>query len=99
MIGRLDVPLLQPDANEREGYVPNVVYSCGGVLHNRELIIPYAMSDYASTFATVSLDEVLEAMVRAVSGVGDIPSRTVLHRPGTFRPSSHEVRHFIRLSR
>jgi predicted GH43/DUF377 family glycosyl hydrolase len=64
VIGRLDVPLLQPDANEREGYVPNVVYSCGGVLHDRELIIPYAMSDYASTFATVSLDEVLEAMVR-----------------------------------
>ena len=64
VIGRLEVPLLEPDANEREGYVPNVVYSCGGVLHNRELIIPYAMSDYASTFATVSLDEVLEAMVR-----------------------------------
>jgi predicted GH43/DUF377 family glycosyl hydrolase len=64
VIGRLDVPLLQPDANEREGYVPNVVYSCGGLVHNRELIIPYAMSDYASTFATVSLDEVLEAMVR-----------------------------------
>jgi predicted GH43/DUF377 family glycosyl hydrolase len=65
VIGRLDVPLLQPDANEREGYVPNVVYSCGGLVHNRQLIIPYAMSDYASTFATVSLDEVLEAMVRA----------------------------------
>ena len=53
VIGRLDVPLLEPDANEREGYVPNVVYSCGAVIHNRELIIPYAMSDYASTFATV----------------------------------------------
>ena len=64
VIGRLDVPLLEPDANEREGYVPNVVYSCGGVLHNRELIIPYAMSDFASTFATISLDEVLGAMVR-----------------------------------
>jgi predicted GH43/DUF377 family glycosyl hydrolase len=64
VIGRLDVPLLEPDANEREGYVPNVVYSCGGVIHNRELIIPYAMSDYASTFATVSLDDVLGAMVR-----------------------------------
>jgi predicted GH43/DUF377 family glycosyl hydrolase len=64
VIGRLDVPLLEPDANEREGYVPNVVYSCGGLLHNRELIIPYAMSDFASTFATVSLDEVLDAMVR-----------------------------------
>jgi predicted GH43/DUF377 family glycosyl hydrolase len=64
VIGRLDVPLLEPDANEREGYVPNVVYSCGAVIHNRELIIPYAMSDYASTFATISVDEVLGAMVR-----------------------------------
>jgi predicted GH43/DUF377 family glycosyl hydrolase len=64
VIGRLEVPLLEPDANEREGYVPNVVYSCGGLIHNRELVIPYAMSDYASTFATVSLDEVLGAMVR-----------------------------------
>jgi len=64
VIGRLEVPLLEPDANEREGYVPNVVYSCGAVIHNRELVIPYAMSDYASTFATVSLDEVLAAMVR-----------------------------------
>ncbi len=64
VIGRLEVPLLEPDANEREGYVPNVVYSCGAVIHNRELIIPYAMSDYASTFATVSVDEVLNAMVR-----------------------------------
>ena len=64
VIGRLEIPLLEPDANEREGYVPNVVYSCGAVIHNRELIIPYAMSDYASTFATVSLDEVLSAMVR-----------------------------------
>jgi predicted GH43/DUF377 family glycosyl hydrolase len=64
VIGRLEVPLLEPDANEREGYVPNVVYSCGAVIHDRELIIPYAMSDYASTFATVSLDEVLGAMVR-----------------------------------
>lgn len=64
VIGRLDTPLLEPDANEREGYVPNVVYSCGAVLHGRELIIPYAMSDYASTFATVGLDEVLAALTR-----------------------------------
>ncbi len=64
IIGRLESPLLEPDANEREGYVPNVVYSCGPVIHNRELIIPYAMSDYASTFGTISLDEVLAAMVR-----------------------------------
>ena len=64
VIGRLETPLLEPNANEREGYVPNVVYSCGGLSHGRELIIPYAMSDYASTFATVPLDDVLNAMVR-----------------------------------
>jgi predicted GH43/DUF377 family glycosyl hydrolase len=64
VLGRLPNPLLTANENEREGYVPNVVYSCGGLLHGRELIIPYAMSDYASTFATVSLDEVLAAMVR-----------------------------------
>lgn len=65
VIGRLEAPLLEPNANEREGYVPNVVYSCGGVIHGRELVIPYAMSDYASTFATVPLDDVLNAMTRA----------------------------------
>jgi predicted GH43/DUF377 family glycosyl hydrolase len=64
VIGRLATPLLEPDANEREGYVPNVVYSCGGLVHGRELVIPYAMSDYASTFATVPLDDVLGAMTR-----------------------------------
>jgi predicted GH43/DUF377 family glycosyl hydrolase len=62
VIGRLAEPLLAPNENEREGYVPNVVYSCGGVVHNGQLIIPYAMSDYASTFATVSLDELLCAL-------------------------------------
>jgi predicted GH43/DUF377 family glycosyl hydrolase len=64
LIGRLEWPLLEPDANEREGYVPNVVYSCGAVVHNGQLIIPYAMSDYASTFATIPVDEVIDAMVR-----------------------------------
>ncbi len=59
VIGRLQEPLLSPDENEREGYVPNVVYSCGGLVHGNELIIPYAMSDYASSFATVNLDELL----------------------------------------
>jgi predicted GH43/DUF377 family glycosyl hydrolase len=42
--------------------VPNVVYTCGALLHGRELIIPYAMSDSASTFATVPLDDLLAAM-------------------------------------
>ncbi len=62
VIGRLRDPLLTPNENEREGYVPNVVYSCGGVVHNETLVIPYAMADYASTFATVSLPDLLAAM-------------------------------------
>jgi predicted GH43/DUF377 family glycosyl hydrolase len=64
LIGRLAAPLLEPDANEREGYVPNVVYSCGAVVHGGDLVIPYAMSDYASTFATVPLADVLNAMTK-----------------------------------
>ncbi len=58
-IGRLKTPLLVPNAEEREGYVPNVVYSCGSIIHNNDLIIPYAMSDYSSTYATVDLKELL----------------------------------------
>ncbi len=52
------------NANERDGDVPDVVYSCGALVHGRELVIPYAMSDYASTFATGPLDNVLGAMAR-----------------------------------
>src|SRR5438552_9282311 len=62
VIGRLREPLIKPNENEREGYVPNVVYSCGSLLRGRELVIPYAMSDYATTFASLPLDEVLGAM-------------------------------------
>jgi predicted GH43/DUF377 family glycosyl hydrolase len=62
VIGRLREPLLSPNETEREGYVPNVVYTCGALLHGRELVIPYAMSDYATSFATVSVDELLGAM-------------------------------------
>lgn len=62
VIGRLREPLLTPNENEREGYVPNVVYSCGGLVHAGNLIIPYAMSDYATTFAAVRLNDLLEAM-------------------------------------
>ena len=58
-IGRLSSPLLMPNSEEREGYVPNVVYSCGSIIHNKDLIIPYAVSDYASTYATVDLKELL----------------------------------------
>ena len=62
VIARLRDPLVTPDENEREGYVPNVVYSCGAAIHNGLLVIPYAMSDYASTFATVGVDDLLAAM-------------------------------------
>jgi predicted GH43/DUF377 family glycosyl hydrolase len=62
VIGRLREPLITPNENEREGYVPNVVYSCGSLLHGPQLIIPYAMSDYATTFATLPLEDVLGAM-------------------------------------
>ncbi len=62
VVGRLNRPLLEPNDNEREGYVPNVVYSCGGQVFGERLIIPYAMSDYASTFASVELKELLDEM-------------------------------------
>ena len=64
VIGRLREPLIKPNQNEREGYVPNVVYACGSLLHNGRLILPYAMSDSATTFATVSLGDILAAMER-----------------------------------
>ncbi|PUZ19793.1 Predicted glycosyl hydrolase, GH43/DUF377 family [Chitinophaga costaii] len=59
-IGRLREPLLIPNKDEREGYVPNVLYSCGSMVHNEELIIPYGLSDYASSFATVPLQKLLD---------------------------------------
>jgi predicted GH43/DUF377 family glycosyl hydrolase len=62
VIGRLHEPLLSPEHSEREGYVPNVVYSCGGQIHGEDLVIPYAMSDYASTFALVNLEQLLTAL-------------------------------------
>jgi predicted GH43/DUF377 family glycosyl hydrolase len=62
VIGRLPEPLIKPNINERDGYVPNVVYSCGSLVHNRQLVIPYGISDYATTFATIPVEQVLAAM-------------------------------------
>lgn len=67
VIGRLRDPLIKPNENEREGYVPNVVYTCGALLHNGHLIIPYGLADHATGFATVPLQEVLDAMVQETS--------------------------------
>lgn len=62
VIGRLREPLLSPQGNERDGYVPNVVYSCGSLIHGNELILPYAMSDRATTVVSVSLEQLLAAL-------------------------------------
>jgi predicted GH43/DUF377 family glycosyl hydrolase len=62
VIARLKEPLLTPHDSEREGYVPNVVYSCGAIIHSGELVIPYAMSDINSGIATVGVEELLGCM-------------------------------------
>jgi len=62
VIGRLQEPLLRPTEDERRGYVPNVVYTCGALVHGGQLILPYAYADHATGFATVALEEVLGAM-------------------------------------
>lgn len=62
VIGRLRQPLLVPTPEEREGYVPNVVYSCGSMIHQNQLIIPYATADIATTFATVPVQELLDRL-------------------------------------
>ncbi|RZK65598.1 MAG: glycosidase, partial [Pedobacter sp.] len=62
-IGHLMEPLIIPNNDEREGYVPNVVYSCGSIISNGELIIPYGLSDYSSSFATVNLELLLNRLL------------------------------------
>lgn len=62
ILRKLRQPLLGPNSKEREGYVPNVVYSCGSMIHAGQLLIPYAMSDSATTFATVEVADLLAAM-------------------------------------
>jgi len=61
-IGRLSSPLMVPNEVEREGYVPNVIYSCGSMIHNDDLVIPYAMSDHSSSYATVNLKDLLAVL-------------------------------------
>jgi predicted GH43/DUF377 family glycosyl hydrolase len=62
VIGRLKQPLLSPEGNEREGYVPNVVYSCGALLHGKKFILPFAISDLASAITSIELDDLLAAL-------------------------------------
>ena len=62
VLARSREPLLRPAPSEREGYVPNVVYTCGGMRHNDLVILPYAVSDTFSNFATVKISALLQAM-------------------------------------
>ena len=65
VIARLDEPILIPEEHERDGYVPNVAYSCGAMVHNDQLIIPYAMSDSIAGIATLSLPELMAQLTRS----------------------------------
>ncbi len=62
VIGQLVEPLLVPAPDEREGYVPNVVYTCGGLVHDRQLIIPYGFSDVGVDIVTVPLDDLISRL-------------------------------------
>ncbi len=62
VIGRSKGPILAPNEREREGYVPNVVYSCGALVHNGRLILPYALSDQCSSFATFDLADLISSL-------------------------------------
>lgn len=62
VIGRLREPLLRPDPSEREGYVPNVVYTCGAMRHGDNIIFPYAVSDTFSNFGTIDIRALMRAM-------------------------------------
>jgi predicted GH43/DUF377 family glycosyl hydrolase len=61
---RTPLPILEPSPHERDGYVPNVCYSCGSMVRGRELLLPYAVADSFTGFATCSIDELLAAMER-----------------------------------
>lgn len=62
VVGHLKSPLLGPDDDERDGYVPNVVYSCGSLIHGNHLVLPYGMSDISTRIALVPLDDLLSEL-------------------------------------
>ena len=62
LLARTTEPLIRPSPEERYGYVPNIAYTCGAMVHGRTLILPYALADSFTTFATVPLDRLLAAM-------------------------------------
>jgi predicted GH43/DUF377 family glycosyl hydrolase len=62
VIGHLNEPLLVPSEDERDGYVPNVVYSCGSMIHGDNLVLPYGFADEATAVATIPLDQLLSRL-------------------------------------
>ena len=62
VLARTREPLVRPEPSEREGYVPNVVYTCGAMRHNERIVLPYAVSDTFSTFATIRIAELIGLM-------------------------------------
>jgi len=66
VIGRLTMPLLAPDESERDGYVPNVVYTCGALLSGDNLVLPYGLSDAAIGIAVIHLPELLAELTRGL---------------------------------
>ena len=62
VLARSREPLLRPEPSEREGYVPNVVYTCGAMRHNDQVVLPYAVSDTYSNVATITISTLLRAM-------------------------------------
>jgi predicted GH43/DUF377 family glycosyl hydrolase len=62
LLARLEKPLIEPDGDARDGYVPNVVYSCGAILRDRTLLLPYGEADNFATFATMDVDALVAAM-------------------------------------
>jgi len=65
VLARSAEPLVRPDPSEREGYVPNVVYTCGAMRHNDQIILPYAVSDTFSNFATIKIAALLQTMEKS----------------------------------
>ncbi|MEZ5218509.1 MAG: glycoside hydrolase family 130 protein [Ilumatobacteraceae bacterium] len=63
VIGHLKEPLLSPNEDERDGYVPNVVYSCGAMLHAGHLVLPYGFADVGAGVATIALDRLLDRLL------------------------------------
>jgi predicted GH43/DUF377 family glycosyl hydrolase len=73
VIGRLPAPLLCTIGVEREGYVPNVVYSCGSLIHGGQLVLPYAMSDKATAIVSVPVEGLLAALLKGIIPPSDVP--------------------------